>query len=132
MKTYANRVIAFLFENSLFLIIGAVAALFWANINHETYEHIKHLVIIKDFPFGTLHADGTRTLDFHFLVNDILMSLFFAISGKEVWEATLPGGPLSNPKRAAVPILAAVGGMAAPALIYLFGAHLIGQFSELS
>ena len=132
MKRYADRVIAFLFENSLFLVIGAVAALMWANVSHESYEHIKHLVILKNSPFGTLLEDGTRVLDFHFLVNDILMALFFAIAGKEVWEATLPGGPLSNPKRAAVPIIAAVGGMAVPALIYLTGSHLIGQFSELS
>ncbi len=132
MKRYADAVISFLFENSLFLIIGAIAGLVWANANHESYEHLKHLEILKNSVFGTLQSDGTRTLDLHFLVNDILMALFFAIAGKEVWEATLPGGPLSNPKRAAVPIIAAVGGMVAPALIYLFGAHLIGQFGELS
>jgi NhaA family Na+:H+ antiporter len=60
------------------------------------------------------------------------MALFFAIAGKEVWEAILPGGPLSDPKRAAVPLVSAVGGMVGPALIYLLGASLIGRYDELS
>ena len=47
------------------------------------------------------------------------MVFFFALAAKEVFEATLPGGPLASPRRAASPLAAAVGGMAAPALIYL-------------
>jgi NhaA family Na+:H+ antiporter len=43
---------------------------------------------------------------------------FFALAAKEVFEATLPGGPLASPRRAVSPLAAAVGGMAAPALIY--------------
>lgn len=65
----------------------------------------------------------------HFLVNDILMALFFAIAGKEVWEAMLPGGALSDPKKAATPLLATVGGIAGPALVYLLGVMLTGQTS---
>jgi Na+/H+ antiporter 1 len=47
------------------------------------------------------------------------MVFFFALAAKEVFEATLPGGPLASPRRALSPLAAAVGGMAAPALIYL-------------
>ncbi len=128
----SNGIIAFLFENSLFLIFGAFAALAWANIDHEGYEHLKHFKIFADSAIGTLKPDGTRVLDLHYLVNDILMALFFAIAGKEVWEATLPGGPLSNPKRAAVPLVSAVGGMAGPAFLYLGGASIIGMYDQLS
>lgn len=44
----------------------------------------------------------------------------------------IAGRPLSNPKRAAVPLISAVGGMAGPAAIYLIGAHLIGQYDQIS
>ena len=127
-----NSIIAFLFENSIFLIAGAFGALLWANLDHDSYHHLVHLKLVEDTLFGTLQADGTRVLDLHYFVNDIMMAFFFAIAGKEVWEATLPGGPLSSPKRAAVPLVAAVGGMVAPALIYLLGAALVGRFGELS
>jgi NhaA family Na+:H+ antiporter len=64
------------------------------------------------------------------LVNDIMMALFFAIAGKEVWEALLPGGALSNPRKAAVPLLATAGGVIGPAVLYVLGALLMGQMSE--
>jgi Na+:H+ antiporter, NhaA family len=52
-------------------------------------------------------------------VNDVAMVFFLALAAKEVFEATLPGGPLSSPRRAVSPLAAAVGGMVAPALIYV-------------
>jgi NhaA family Na+:H+ antiporter len=55
------------------------------------------------------------------------MVFFFAIATKEVFEATLPGGPLSSPRQAAVPLFAAVGGMVAPASFYLIGITLLGR-----
>ena len=54
----------------------------------------------------------------HFPVNDIGMVFFFALAMKEIVEATLPGGALASPRQAAVPLLAAVGGMAGPAALY--------------
>ena len=92
-----NSIIAFLFENSIFLIAGAFGALLWANLDHDSYHHLIHLKLFEDTLFGTLKADGTRVFDLHYLINDVLMAFFFAIAGKEVWEATLPGGPLSSP-----------------------------------
>ena len=77
------------------------------------------------------HADeqhaGQHGLTFHFIVNDILMALFFAIAAKEVWESLLPGGALSNPRKAATPLLATLGGIVGPALIYIAGCHLTGS-----
>jgi NhaA family Na+:H+ antiporter len=86
-------------DNSLLLVAGAVAALVWANVAHESYEHYAHAL--------------------EFAVNDIGMVFFFALAAKEVFEATLPGGALASPRKAATPVLAAVGGMAAPAAIYV-------------
>ena len=54
------------------------------------------------------------------------MAFFFALAAKEVFEATLPGGPLATPRQALSPLAAAVGGMVAPALIYLALSSTIG------
>ena len=75
------------------------------------------------------HGDGGHGhhgLTIHFVINDILMALFFAIAAKEVWESLLPGGALSNPRKAATPLLATVGGIAGPALVYIAGCFLTG------
>jgi NhaA family Na+:H+ antiporter len=51
-------------------------------------------------------------------VNDGLMAVFFFLIGLELKREVLQG-ELSNPRRSALPIIAAVGGMAAPAAIYI-------------
>jgi NhaA family Na+:H+ antiporter len=98
MAKFASILLA-IKENSLGLLIGAAAGLIWANLAHGSYERFAHAL--------------------HFVVNDIGMVFFFALAAKEIVEATLPGGALASPKRAAVPILGAVGGMAGPALVYV-------------
>ena len=94
-------------DNSLLLVAGAAAALIWANVDATSYTYASHAL--------------------HFGVNDIAMVFFFALATKEVVEAMLPGGPLSSPREAGLPIFAAVGGMAAPALIFLAGARVLHQ-----
>lgn len=123
-------VVRFLLENSMFLIIGALAALVWANVDGESYGHLLHLELFSNPWVGTVHGDH-RVVTLHFLVNDFLMALFFAIAGKEVWEATLPGGPLSNPRQAAAPLIATLGGMLGPIGVYLLTAALTGDFGAL-
>jgi len=94
-------------DNSGLLLTGAAAALVWANAAPASYERVAHAL--------------------HFLVNDVAMVFFFALATKEVVEATAPGGALHSPRRASVPMLAAVGGMAGPAGIYValaLGANL--------
>ena len=98
---------AFALDNSLLLIAGTLAALAWANLSITTYAPFAHAI--------------------HFAVNDIGMVFFFALATKEIVEATLPGGALSSPREAAVPVLAAVGGMLAPASLYVLQAHLLGR-----
>lgn len=124
--------IRFLLENSLFLLVGAVAGLLWANLDHEAYEAFLHLAIVE-LPlswFGTLHGDH-RVIDIHYLINDMGMAFFFAIAGKEVWEAFLPRGALSDPRKAAAPLVATAGGVVVPAGLYVLGALLIGEWQQL-
>ena len=71
----------------------------WANVDPASYERFAHGPI-------------------HFATNDIGMVFFFALAAKEIIEARLPGGPLASPREAAVPLLAAAGGMLGPALLY--------------
>jgi NhaA family Na+:H+ antiporter len=122
--------IRFLLENSLFLLVGAVAGLVWANVDHASYERFLDLELIRTRWFGHPHG-AERIVNLHFLVNDGLMALFFAMAGKEVWEATLPGGPLHDPRRAATPLIATLGGMAGPALVFSAGAAALGLLGDL-
>ena len=102
-----SGIVHFVLGNSLLLVFGTVAALVWANVRLESYEHFEALL--------------------HYAVNDVGMVFFFGLAAKEVYEAMLPGGSLSSPRQAAVPVLAATGGMVAPALIYLAVVSAAGQ-----
>jgi NhaA family Na+:H+ antiporter len=97
------RWLRFLIENSLLLLVGAVIALLWINVHAVSYHAL--------------------TQPLRFVVNDIGMVFFFGIAAKEVFLATLPGGSLSTPRTSALPLLAAVGGMAGPAALYIAFAH---------
>lgn len=123
-------------EYSLLLILGAACALFWANLSPETYHHLIEFRIWRNGSIGELHAgpDGhpTRILTLHFLVNDVLMAFFFAIAGKEVWEAVaLRNGALRG-KKALTPLIATAGGMLGPIIVYLLGAVLLDQMALLA
>ena len=56
--------------------------------------------------------------DLHFWVNDGLMALFFLVVGLEI-KREVVSGELRRLRVATLPIMAAIGGMVAPALIYL-------------
>ena len=92
---------AFVLDNSLLLVAGTLTALVWANVDLHSY--------------AITHGPA------HFIVNDIGMVFFFALA--TIVEATLPGGPMSSPREAGVPLLAALGGMLAPALLLFGAAH---------
>src|SRR5687768_13121774 len=97
MTHTGSRIASFIFDNSLLLLAGTIAAVIWANVDLTGYNRIAHPL--------------------HFWVNDVGMVFFFALAAKEVVEATLPGGSLASPRRALSPLAAAVGGMVAPAVI---------------
>ncbi|WP_372884624.1 Na+/H+ antiporter NhaA [Shimia sp.] len=120
------RVWNFLTDYSLLLIFGAVTALIWANTNFESYHHFVEFVIWDHAPIGHLH-DGHRTLTLHYLVNDVLMALFFAIAAKEVWEAVILKNGSLRGKKAATPLFATAGGMFGPIAVYLGLALVMGS-----
>jgi len=130
------RVWRFVGEYSALLILGALVGLTWANLDPESYHAVIDWPLLVGGPIGHLHidADGvaSRTLTVHFLINDILMAFFFAIAGKEVWEAVaLEKGALRG-RKALTPLIATAGGMAGPAVVYLLGAVLLGNFAALA
>ncbi len=120
------RVWNFLTNYSLLLILGAVIALIWANIDAKSYHDFVEFKIWDHAPIGHYH-DGHRTLTLHYLVNDILMALFFAIAAKEVWEAVILKNGSLRGKKAATPLFATAGGMFGPIAVYLGLAALLGS-----
>lgn len=121
----------FITTYSLLLLGGAALALVWANVAPESYHSLVHFTIADHAVIGHLNGDAEsglyRTLTLHDLVNDLLMAFFFAIAAKEVWEAViLKGGPLRG-RKAATPLIATIGGMLGPVLVYLGLAALLGS-----
>lgn len=126
-----NGVWNFIQEYSVLLILGALTALIWANIDYHSYHYIVDFVILDHSPVGHLHH-GHRTLTLHYLINDVLMALFFAMAGKEVWEAiALKDGSLRG-RKALTPLIATAGGMFGPISVYLLGAFMVGKFAALA
>ncbi|HEX9052884.1 MAG TPA: Na+/H+ antiporter NhaA [Anaeromyxobacter sp.] len=98
--------------SAILLLGAAVAALAWANLAGESYRAVVHAPVA--LRAGPLVAAFTVRA----LVNDGLMTLFFFVVGMEI-KHELAVGELRAPSRAALPLVAALGGMIAPAAIYL-------------
>ncbi|GAA4716362.1 Na+:H+ antiporter, NhaA family [Promicromonospora umidemergens] len=111
------------------LLIGAAfLALLWANSPwRETYQALSETVIGPaalgplpvhlDLSLSTWAADG-------------LLAIFFFVVGVELKQEFVAGS-LRNPKEAGVPMIAAVGGMAVPALVYVGVVLALGDPSAL-
>ena len=88
-------------------------------------------LIISNSDFANLYFDTLNTyfavgvssfklkLSVLHWINDVLMTIFFFLVSLEI-KREMVQGELSNPKQALLPIIAAVGGMLVPALIYVF------------
>lgn len=97
---------------ALLLLVAALVALVWANSpwkaayaslwSTETSVHLGRHVV---------------ALDLRHVVNDGLMTLFFLVVGLEI-KRELVEGELAERRRAVLPVAAALGGMAVPALLY--------------
>ncbi|MEW2073701.1 Na+/H+ antiporter NhaA [Streptomyces sp. NPDC013433] len=96
----------------ILLLLAAVAALIWANVPglHDSYESVSH------FHLGP-EALGLDLSVAHWAA-DGLLAVFFFVAGIEL-KRELVAGDLRDPKAAALPVVAALCGMAVPALVYM-------------
>ena len=94
----------------LLLLVFTVIALVWANLPGGSYEDV------RQFHLGpaALHLD----LSIEHWAADGLLAIFFFVTGLEL-KKEFVAGDLRSPRAAALPIAAAVGGMAVPALLFV-------------
>ena len=96
------------------LLLATAMAIYCANSNLvEKYDHFIHM------PLGLKLGEYELVESFAHWVNDGLMAIFFFLIGLEV-KREFVRGELSSPRRAVLPIFAAIGGMVVPAAIYVF------------
>ncbi|MFA6014192.1 MAG: Na+/H+ antiporter NhaA [Gallionellaceae bacterium] len=99
--------------SGMLLVVSALIALLLANsFLADTYQHVLHT------PLGFHVGSWGLDMSLHHWVNDGLMTLFFFVVGMELKREMLVG-ELADIRQAALPIIAAIGGMVMPALIYL-------------
>jgi NhaA family Na+:H+ antiporter len=99
--------------SGILLLAAAVTALIWANSPwRAAYDALWHTQLTIGLGAWSLAEDLRHW------VNDALMALFFLVVGLEI-KRELTTGELRDPKAAALPAIAALGGMAVPALLYL-------------
>ena len=95
------------------LLIAACTALIWANSPFANgYHALWHL------PLSIGFGEFVFSRSLHFWINDMLMTVFFLVVGMEI-RREVHEGALNRLDRAILPVVAAVGGVIAPALIYL-------------
>ncbi len=100
-------------------MVAAVIALVWANSPvADSYESLRDATVGPsalhlDLSLGTWAADG-------------LLAIFFFVAGLEL-KREFVEGELSDPKRAALPVVAALGGMLVPAALYFLVNALAGD-----
>ncbi|GAA9686937.1 sodium/proton antiporter NhaA [Helicobacter pylori] len=98
----------------IFLFLNAVLAMVVANsFLKESYFALWHT------PVGFQIGDFFIGFSLHHWIDDVLMALFFLMIGLEI-KRELLFGELSSFKKASFPVIAAIGGMIAPGLIYFF------------
>lgn len=98
---------------AVLLLAATVTALLWAN---SPWSHLYQELWDAEASFAL--SGWTLSMDLEHWVNDGLMALFFFVIGLEV-RREFSVGELTDPKRAAIPATAALGGLVLPALIYL-------------
>jgi NhaA family Na+:H+ antiporter len=109
----AQRFMATEAAGGVVLLLAAVTAIVWATASGSAYERVwatPAAVHVGDL----VHLD----LDARAWINDGLMTVFFLVVGLEI-KRELVHGELRDPRAAALPVIAALGGMAVPALIYV-------------
>jgi Na+/H+ antiporter NhaA len=99
-------------SSAIVLLGAALAALAWANIDHSSYEDLWRTRL------SIRVGDSGISQDLRHWVNNGLMTFFFFVVGLEL-RREFDVGELRERARLALPVLAGLGGMAVPALIFL-------------
>ncbi|MGE0403933.1 MAG: Na+/H+ antiporter NhaA, partial [Kofleriaceae bacterium] len=108
-----QRILAIEAASGILLMVATAAALFLANSRwHADFEALWHT------PIGFTIGSESFERPLHFWINDGLMTIFFLVVGLEI-RREIYEGELQTLRRAALPLAAAVGGMAIPAAIYV-------------
>ncbi len=100
--------------SGLVLLFAAVTALFISNSNFSDL----YFTTLNKYIFIGINKVGLKLSVIHW-INDALMAIFFFFVTLEIKREFLQG-ELSNVKQALLPIIAAVGGMLVPALVYVY------------
>ncbi len=99
--------------SGLVLLFAAIIALF---VSNSELASIYYDILNSYFALG--FGEFKLKLSILHWINDVLMAIFFFLVSLEIKREFIQG-ELSNPKQASLPIIAAVGGMLVPALIYV-------------
>ena len=110
-------------SGAVLLLAATVVAVAWANSPWAGFYHhwLQAKLAFSIGPFG-LNKSVSHWID------DGLMGIFFFVVGLEI-KRELLAGELTDPRKAALPVLAAVGGMVVPALVY-FAFNGSGPFAR--
>ncbi len=100
--------------SGLLLLISAIIALYISNSEYSDF----YFTTLQKYLFIGINNFGLKLTLLHW-INDALMAIFFFFVTLEIKREFLQG-ELSSLKQASLPIIAAVGGMLVPALIYIF------------
>ena len=100
--------------SGLLLLISAIIALIISNSNFSSL----YFEILESYFFVGINNFGIELSVLHW-INDALMAIFFFFVTLEIKREFLQG-ELSNRKQALLPIIAAIGGMLIPALLYVY------------
>jgi len=103
--------------SGIILLIATAVALIWANSPWVDSYHA-----LFDLPVGIRFGAFSFERPLEWVVNDGLMAIFFFVVGMEI-RREIDHGELSELRRAALPLACALGGMVAPAALYLSIAH---------
>ena len=96
--------------------VMVVAALLAVTVANSPFYEVVHELLEAPIMVGV--SEFTLSISIEAFINDFLMAIFFLLVGIELkYEMTV--GQLRKPRQAALPMLAAVGGVAVPAVIYL-------------
>uniref|UniRef100_I2Q1U4 Na(+)/H(+) antiporter NhaA n=1 Tax=Desulfovibrio sp. U5L TaxID=596152 RepID=I2Q1U4_9BACT len=110
-------------SGGLVLIACTVAALAWANS-----PYAPSYFALWETPVSVGFGGLILSKSLHHWINDGLMAIFFFMVGLEIKREILVG-ELSSPGQAALPVAAAAGGMAAPALLFALFNHGLPSFA---